>query len=374
MNKILFTALLAGVLFAQTAAAQQYVTPIYSQNGGTYGTPSYASSSSQSYYAPQAAAAAPAASTRAAPSGVDLMPLTDTALIPDPEPRFAHVAGIPPSSSLSALSPHAGEAAYDGQDVYAAPRMAASAYNWTGCYAGGYGGGAFGGKSDVRELASQGGAAPVGSSYNLTGSPYSYDNGSGFIGGGTVGCNYEIPERAGALTGLVLGLEGEFGALSTSGSGTDPNSGGVNGDTHDSTKIGDWDGIVAGRVGAAFDRTFVYGKFGAVFTNAKSNITDTCTTGSCGGGLINANANKQITDAAIGGGVEYALTNAWSIKGEYMYLDTTDSLSVCGAGGGSVAGSNYCSQHDLNGTHTVKIGLNYHFNDLFSGLRSGPRW
>jgi len=176
------------------------------------------------------------------------------------------------------------------------------------------------------------------------------------------------------MTGYVMGFEGEIGSLSLSGSGLDPNSSGVALDTHDKTTIGGWDGILAGRLGVAFDRTLLYGKLGAVFTQANSSISDTCTTAPCGAGTINASGHENLANVAIGAGAEYAITNAWSIKGEYMYLDTSSTYEVCGPGGASAAGSTFCSQHDLNGTHLFKVGLNYHFNDLFGGRSTGPRW
>jgi opacity protein-like surface antigen len=233
----------------------------------------------------------------------------------------------------------------------------------------------FAGDTHVNPLVSQGGTFSPGTPYNLTAESYSYNTGSNFIGGGTLGCNLEFPQRYGYLTGLVIGAEGEGGSFGVSNSSVDPNSNHSLSDTSEKTNLGGWDAIAAGRVGAAFDRTFIYGKFGAVFGEANTTITDGSTTPP-GTGTINAHGHQNIADAAIGGGIEYALNHSWSVKGEYMYLDTTDSYLVCGAGGGTASGSTFCSSHSLEGTHTFKIGLNYHFDDLFGDSRSGtePRW
>ena len=95
-----------------------------------------------------------------------------------------------------------------------APVVAAPAYNWSGCYVGGYIGGAWG--RDVSVL--EGVLQPAGVfSYNVTTAPYSYRLGSSFIGGGTVGCNYQANV-------LVVGFEGELGYLRLRGSVADPNS------------------------------------------------------------------------------------------------------------------------------------------------------
>ena len=63
-----------------------------------------------------------------------------------------------------------------------------------------------------------------------------------------------------------------------------------------------------------------------------------------------------------GGGLEFALGQNWSIKGEYMYIDTRDTFAVCGAGAGTAAGSTFCWNHNTPGIHTAKVGVNYRFN------------
>jgi hypothetical protein len=44
---------------------------------------------------------------------------------------------------------------------------------------------------------------------------------------------------------------------------------------------------------------------------------------------------------------------------EYLFLDLNESHEVCGPGGGTAAGSTFCSSHTLHGVHTTKLGLNY---------------
>jgi opacity protein-like surface antigen len=60
-----------------------------------------------------------------------------------------------------------------------------------------------------------------------------------------------------------------------------------------------------------------------------------------------------------GGGIEWAFTGNWTVKMEYLFLDLNESHAVCGSGGGTAAGSTFCSNHSLNGVHTTKLGLNY---------------
>ena len=59
--------------------------------------------------------------------------------------------------------------------------------NWTGCYVGGFIGGAGGSNVDAGEPIS----VAFGNFYNLTGTPYSYRTGLSVIGGGTLGCNWQ---------------------------------------------------------------------------------------------------------------------------------------------------------------------------------------
>jgi outer membrane immunogenic protein len=65
--------------------------------------------------------------------------------------------------------------------------------------------------------------------------------------------------------------------------------------------------------------------------------------------------------------VEWAFTNNWSVKGEYMFigLGDRDVITTCGsatvASGATVPGGPFCFNHAFGGIHTAKIGLNYRF-------------
>lgn len=258
--------------------------------------------------------------------------------------------------ALTALTP--ANAADLGKPVYKAP-AAVAVYNWTGPYLGGFVGGAWSDSVDVREGVSQGGAFPPGDCYNTPRcAPYGYSLDSSVIAGLTAGYNWQA-----AGSPFVFGLEGEFGFLRLKGTGTDPNSLAVaGGDTNDSTKIGDWYGLVAGRLGYAWDRTLIYVKGGAAFLPVKTAVVDVCTAPPCGGGTVNASASETVTGWTVGGGFEWAWTENWSLKAEYLLIGLGETVSTCGPGGGLAAGSTYCWTHDLDNIHTVKVGLNYKFN------------
>jgi outer membrane immunogenic protein len=224
--------------------------------------------------------------------------------------------------------------------------------HWNGCYVGGFAGAALGNDVRATEPVSQGGTFPVGDPYGDFANPFGYHMQLSAIGGGTVGCNYQA-----AGSPFVLGVEGELGALRMKGSILDPNG---PPDTATSTKSGDWYGVVAGRLGVLSGNTLVYGKAGVAFLDTESTVLDTCTVAPCGPATLNATGSARSASLALGGGIEYALSGHWSLKGEYLFIDR-DGYDVCGAGGGAGAGSNYCATHDLDGVHTVKFGINYKF-------------
>ncbi len=248
-----------------------------------------------------------------------------------------------------------------------APPIVAPAFSWSGCYIGGYVGGAVDTRSvDTIDPVSQGGAFAAGTFYNVpsanatNGGLHRYDLGAGVIGGGTLGCNYQPVGSP-----FVLGLEGEAGYMSLSRTVIDPYSIAFGSDTRDFTRIGDWYAVVAGRAGYAVDRVLLYAKGGVGFTDLNSTVIDACNTGACGTGLLNATFSDTQAFWVGGGGIEWALDQNWqnwSVKAEYLFLGLNKSYGVCGPGAAAAAGSIWCSVHNVEGVHTVKVGLNYRFN------------
>ena len=217
------------------------------------------------------------------------------------------------------------------------------AYSWSGCYIGGFVGGA-GSDRNVRARDTDG--------YNGAADTWFYGTDTNVIGGGTLGCNYQT----GAF---VFGVEGEAGYLRVKGSALDPLSPFLPLDTRSSTTFGDWYGVIAGRAGVALDRTLFYAKGGVAFVNTNVSTIDAIL-GGVGGNTITATGSDSRATWALGGGIEYALINNWTIKGEYLYIDTRQTLNACGLA--TVGGGRFCWSHDVPGLHTAKLGLNYKFN------------
>jgi outer membrane immunogenic protein len=263
----------------------------------------------------------------------------------------------------------------------------AQAFSWTGCYVGGYAGGAWSG-SDGAVFTDQGqnGLGAAGStagfqSYSggATASrivpPHSWndDLGTSVIGGGTLGCNWQPVSSS-----FVLGVEGEAGYLRLRGQAFDPatvrGTGQTTLDVLGSARVGDWYGIVAGRVGYAWDRTLVYVKGGVAFVPTRASVIDTCqnVAAGCGNWLISTSGKDTAVTWTIGGGIEWAFASNWSVKGEYMFigLDDRSGFQTCGGvttpSGAILPGGPFCFNNALGGIHTAKLGLNYRFGP--SGL------
>ena len=69
------------------------------------------------------------------------------------------------------------------------------------------------------------------------------------------------------------------------------------------------------------------------------------------------------TGYVLGGGLEYKINPAWSIKGEYQFL-SLDASDINGAGPLSPGSSN-----DTSEVHTVRVGLNYHVGQGYEPLK-----
>ena len=251
-----------------------------------------------------------------------------------------------------------------------APPPPPAAYNWTGCYLGGYVGGAFQSNNgaeftDLGNTTRHSFSGGVSASNIVPSHSWSVgDSDASFIGGGTFGCNWQPVGSP-----FVLGLEGEFGYLRLSGETFDPNTLAGTQTTLDvlgSAKVGDWYGMVTGRLGYAFDRVLLYVKGGAAFVRTEASVLDQCTATGCGNWLISTSHSETVTTWTVGGGVEWAFAPNWSVKGEYMFIglnnhDFQTSGFATTSSGAVVSGGPFVFNHSFDGIHTAKIGLNYKF-------------
>ena len=239
---------------------------------------------------------------------------------------------------------------------------AKSSYDWTGVYVGGFVGGASGANgtnSSTTNTTQYRYPSPQQSNSS------NYSTGGSFMGGGTVGYNWQIPK-----TPYLIGLEGEYGYLSLSGSSQSSSSaGGSSVNTQSKTTIGsDYGyGLVGGRIGYALDRSLFYVKSGAVFT--QTNTTNSMSGAGYSGinDAASSNSRGTTTGYAIGGGVEYAPTyynnKNLTVKVEYLYfgIPTSSSSSSQAASDGGYFTQDTSYNNTTGGISTAKIGVNYKF-------------
>ena len=125
---------------------------------------------------------------------------------------------------------------------------------------------------------------------------------------------------------------------------------------------------IAGRVGVAFDRLLIYGKAGWVWGRFDVLLSEgeTCTGNQCTSFLDTLAASGTLNGPLFGIGLEYALTDNWTTKLEYNYLNYGASeLGLTGCS--SIVGSpTLCSPAGTSSfsadKHIFKFGVNYKFN------------
>lgn len=161
-----------------------------------------------------------------------------------------------------------------------APMAANPAFTWTGAYVGLNGGYAWGRHTKAgRQL---------------------YSRPDGGVIGGTVGYNQQYGN-------VVAGVEGDLAATGVKSSGVAP--GPVSGASR-LTSLG----TARARVGVAVDRALIYGTAGYAGGNLKNTLFDAPRG-------LGYRQDKWLNGYAVGAGVEYAVTNNITAKGEYIYAD-----------------------------------------------------
>jgi len=196
-----------------------------------------------------------------------------------------------------------------------APPMAAG-YNWTGCYIGIQGGGAW---QSVKNSFSNSGAPPF--------TAESDQDGSGGVVGGHLGCNLQTGH-------WVWGIEGDGEWASIKG-----DDGGVGGDTNE-FKVR-WMASVRGRIGVSWDRTLFYATGGVAFIGAQSNVLNAPT----------ESISDTLTGWTVGAGIEHAFAPNFTARIEYRFSDfgTNDFVFPV---------NSYTERHDVQ-IHAVRVGLTY---------------
>ncbi len=195
---------------------------------------------------------------------------------------------------------------------------------WTGCYIGANIGGAFGHASATFDAGEVSG------------------NGSGFAGGGQIGCDYQF-----AGTGWVIGFRNMFDGTSNSKTRT-IETGPLAGDVVDFKNR--WFDTLTGRIGYAVTPPWLlYFQGGGAWANTRTDLTVDG---------VQIGTSKTRSGWTVGGGVEWMFAPHWSafLEGNYMDFGSDSGIGftpvVCAAG---------CAWSTKRTETTVLVGVNYRF-------------
>jgi len=244
-----------------------------------------------------------------------------------------------------------------------APVMVDPGYNWTGFYVGVNVGGDWIGK-DNAVLTLPPGPPQAFLPFLANGSiPTNYGtSGAGVIGGVQAGYNWQMQS-------LVLGLEADFSGSSLNKSQTQYTSvvaAGFSFGNVYSTKL-DYLGTVRGRLGVLVTPTllayatggFAYGQVSHSFSEAFGALGGPATTNQSFGSVQNID-----TGWTVGAGLEYALGNNFTIRGEYLYASLRGDSFTTVSNNPNCGVPNACSftlgSGNL-GLNIVRAGINYKF-------------
>jgi outer membrane immunogenic protein len=190
--------------------------------------------------------------------------------------------------------------------------MYAPAFTWTGFYAGVNAGYGWGDQNTNRI----GNSAAFQGAVNAGTTPLSFGGKpDGFIGGGQIGYNYQ-------MNSIVIGAEADiqFADIKETRNIALPGAGAFLPSNSSSRQEMKYFGTVRARLGfTPVDRLLVYATGGLAYADVSNRIN--VTYNPIAGGDFFGRTSDTRTGWTAGGGLEYAITNNITIKGEYLYYD-----------------------------------------------------
>ncbi len=196
-------------------------------------------------------------------------------------------------------------------------------FTWTGFYVGGSAG-FISQNTTVTDI--DGALFVPGDTYGIPG--------HGGLFGVNVGYNYQ-------MGAVVFGLEADIAFSTLDDSIALTPFGSIN----LSSKVNSL-GTVRGRIGYAFDRALLYATGGWAYGHVENSLTSALFP------AANVSLSNNRSGWTIGGGLEYAMTNNWTIRAEGLYVDLGDSTGVSSVG----------CRWGFKNTDTIgRLGLNYKF-------------
>ena len=224
-------------------------------------------------------------------------------------------------------------------------------FSWTGFYVGAQLGGAWssGNVSDASLPILN--AAPVASSFNM----------SGISGGAVAGYMFQVSPT------FVLGAEADFTAFSESSTATAPNlfgnglpvgSGGVAWKTE-----ADWLSTVRGRVGYLVNPDLMIFASGGFAFGEVQLKGQHAYAGGCPNCIFGSQTDTS-TGYAVGGGIEYHIGGNWLLRGEYLFANL-EGKSLTSVVNFPSATFNWSSID----VQTARAALTYKFGSLYQPLK-----
>jgi outer membrane immunogenic protein len=228
-------------------------------------------------------------------------------------------------------SASAADMAVKARPVVAAPIV----YSWTGCYIGAEGGGNWG-RSRTRVTTT---GVPFQDAFDITGG----------LAGVEWGCNYQMGQ-------FVIGYEGDWSWTNKKGTAFDGRTAGN--PLIPITVEERWISTQRARLGWAFDRLLLYVTGGVAFTDAR--WTGALLPSAGFNPAFFATDTMRHTGGVVGVGLEYAFTNNWTVKGEYLYTDL-GSRTICSPACTTPFGP-FAARNVSLTDNIVRVGLNYKWN------------
>jgi outer membrane immunogenic protein len=232
----------------------------------------------------------------------------------------------------------------------AAPYAPAPVASWTGFYIGAHVGAGWG--TTETNLT---GASIAGFGVPLD-VPFAQNSGSGFLGGGQVGYNFQSGWA-------VFGVQGDFAGMDVKG--TAPCL-----VVASCTTKSDWLATVSGRFGGVVaDRALIYAKGGAAWMNSTHSVN----LANLGGLLGPLFAGQQLTSTEstswgwlVGLGAEYMITQNWTAFIEYNYIEfdkknEANNINTAAFGFGGPLPAIAVNADFKNKLSIAKVGVNYKF-------------
>jgi len=223
--------------------------------------------------------------------------------------------------------------------AYKAVPAVTPTYSWSGCYIGGQAGGGWSHSNWTNRVSEVPWA-----DFN-PGDGISY-HASGWIGGGQLGCNYQIDRQ------WVLGIEGTIAGAGIKGSRLDTVFGQQD-DTYSNKITALY--TITGRLGYAWNDWMLYGKGG--FASARVDWAAVDTSG------VNQGAGQASLwhqGWTVGAGLDHALSSGFIVGIEYGYVGLNAKTGQFGDTTGS-----YLNDVTPSHIHTVVGRLSYKFSGPF---------